>query len=513
MKRYWKKVLRARLRYAVGWLHFHARYALYLAGRAAVWPIQLLLHWSRTRHLRYLLEGLPALVVLALLLTCIGIYQFSTMRNLVSYYRGVADSAIKGKDQETAQIALERLIALEGDSLENRFKLGQVLDALGQSDRGQVLVESAAPLDKTGYPPAHYYRAVQLCRKSNPSPDELLAIETHLLRTIQGNPDALGAHVLLGQYYVRIGKADKAIEHLQKACVAQPELTLHLAVLCAQQGKAELVDYYARLAVDHFQKATEENLDNTEARMAWAEALVLLREYDKAVDVLTEGWRVARTQSYLDALGMTYALWSDQFKKEPAQQLEQLERGLKIVPTHPELLNRLVNLTRIEGPGAAQARAALRKLLTEGKGSAYLHLFLGVDALQHGDLQVAENHLTLAYQLDKGLPAVANNLAWVLSHAKQPDLPRALQLVNSALEHDRNNAHIQETRGQIYLQLGRWKEALADLSAVLPKLSASAELHRSLAKCYAELQMPAMAAQHRQRAEAIEKKRSTAAPP
>jgi tetratricopeptide (TPR) repeat protein len=503
-----KRLFAPRLRHALGWLRFHVGYRVFLIGRAAAWLGRLAAMWWRTRQLRYLLQGLPALLALGAVVACCCAWQFSTVHTAVAYYRTTAESAVKTADYKTAQLAYERLLALEGDSLEHRFQLGKVLHALGDPVRAQVLLESAAPSDRLGYPLAHYNRALQLLGKQHPTAVDLHAAEMHLLRAIQGQPDALGAHAMLGQFYVKVGQSEKAEEHLRKASEVHKELLLMLAQVCAQQGKRDLADSYARQAVGFFQKATEDNLDKPQLRLGWAESLMVLREHDKAAEVVLQGWRITHAPVYQGAAGVAFAFWSDQFPDDPGRRLEILEQGLRIDPNHPELLQRLINLTRIDGtsPARAKARSALEDLLARGKGTAFLHLALGVDAYQHGDLDEAENHLNIAFELDPGMPAIANNLAYMIAHGKQPDLPHALKLVNSALQRVPDNLQMRETRGQILVKMGRWKEALTDLSAALRILSTSPVLHQALAECYSHLNMSSLARRHQQIAEELGKK-------
>src|SRR5262249_58618903 len=117
--------------------------------------------------------------------------------------------------------------------------------------------------------------------------------------------------------------------------------------------------------------------------------------------------------------------------------------------------------------------------------------------------QPAEARVDLeqAFKLAPDLPAVANNLAWLLANDSRPDLPRALELVNVALKHSPKELNFRDTRGRILAKLGRWQEALEDLEAALPGSPNNPGLHRALADAYEHLGDPAMAAKHRGLAE------------
>src|SRR5215472_9223710 len=99
-----KKALTPRLRFAVGWLGYHTGYILFLAGQSAAWAGRTAAWWWRTRQLRYLVQGLPALLALGLLGACACVWQFATAHTAVANYRMAAESAVQAEDYETAKI-------------------------------------------------------------------------------------------------------------------------------------------------------------------------------------------------------------------------------------------------------------------------------------------------------------------------------------------------------------------------------------------------------------------------
>lgn len=96
---------------------------------------------------------------------------------------------------------------------------------------------------------------------------------------------------------------------------------------------------------------------------------------------------------------------------------------------------------------------------------------------------------------------VANNLAWALASQPEPDLPRALELIELALDGNPTEPNFLSTRGRILARLGRWKDALSSLEAALPALPNNPTLHADLADVYAALGSTELAAEHRQKAE------------
>jgi Tfp pilus assembly protein PilF len=131
-----------------------------------------------------------------------------------------------------------------------------------------------------------------------------------------------------------------------------------------------------------------------------------------------------------------------------------------------------------------------------------VHFALAVDAQLRGDAAAAKLHLEMAFAADPKAGAVANGLAHVLSQPPNPDLPRALATVNLALERAPTDPHFLDTRGHIYLGMGRWKDAAADLEAVLTRVPDAPSVHAALATAYENLGQHKLAAEHRRQADA-----------
>jgi Flp pilus assembly protein TadD len=148
----------------------------------------------------------------------------------------------------------------------------------------------------------------------------------------------------------------------------------------------------------------------------------------------------------------------------------------------------------------------LRQELANGRSPALLHMVLGADAQDRDQKAEALLHFEQAHALAPERPDIANNLACSLMLAEPPDLSRALKLINEVLEKHSRNPHYRESRGQILARMQRWKEALVDMEYALPAMSRNRDLHRTLADIYTHLQVPRLAAEHRQLAELLPKR-------
>src|SRR5262249_38534880 len=343
----------------------------------------------------------------------------------------------------------------------------------GQTDRAFGLLSELAPENRQGYAPAHLWWAQQLVLRSS-NAEQRHRAEIHLVRALDGElEDPEEAHALLGQLYAERDRLDDAELHLQKAVKSRPYLRLWLARLYAKRKDFLRARQEAQIAVNFYRGRAKADLNDHRARLSWADALTALEDYAGAVAVLEEGLAATQQTIYAATLARVYLAWHEGRKGDPGatpgELLELLSKGLAHDPTNKDLLNRLLAGLGKPGKEADQTRAALEKMLASGKATAYAHFALSVDAFQRNKPAEGRFHLERPHEIDPRMPVVANTLAWTLAQSENPDLPRALSLANLAVEQDPTNPAFRDTRGHVYLKMGRQKEAVADLEAALSR--------------------------------------------
>jgi suppressor of tumorigenicity protein 13 len=99
---------------------------------------------------------------------------------------------------------------------------------------------------------------------------------------------------------------------------------------------------------------------------------------------------------------------------------------------------------------------------------------------------------------------VLNNLATALVRGRPNERERALQVAEQTLELIPENADAMATRGEVYVRLGRWNDALKDLTQAIQVRNQSPEIHRLLEETYRALKDEKMADVHRRRAEELD---------
>jgi tetratricopeptide (TPR) repeat protein len=461
--------------------------------------------WWRGRSPRLLLLGLPALLAAVGLVTVTGLCLLAPAGELEARYLEAGKDALKRKDYAAARTCYQRLASRGADRAEVVYGQALTAEALGEAGRAESLMADLAPEDppedRPGYAPAHLWQARRLLRTSRKAPEARAAAEKHLLLALDGDlGERDAAHGLLGELYLSAGQLDQAELHLTRAVRTRPYLRMRLAQLHALRGDKSRAVSEANLALTYFRARAKGDLKDHVARVQWADALAFLEQFPEAVAVLEEGWSATHEPVYKAALAGAYLTWADAVgrdaKAKVGDRLRLVERGLAYDPASPALLDRLLAATRTDGPDAEAARAALRNMAATGVAAGTAHFALGLDAWQRGREDEARLHWERAIELAPQVPSVANNLAWLLAQAKEPDLPRALELANRAVEHAPTNASFRDTRGRILARMGRWKEALPDLEAAVAAAPRDRDLHRTLADVYRHLGSPGMADEH-----------------
>jgi tetratricopeptide (TPR) repeat protein len=458
--------------------------------------------WIKTRDRRQLWWSIPALLAGAgwlVLVFCLTAWRGD---DIEVDYSGIAQQALAARDFETARVAAQRLLAVGAQTRSKwLFNLALADAGLGRDREASALFNAVAPLAQPGYLHAHLFVAQALLTKTNVSTQDVKTAEQHLLHALSLAPRLAGANEMLARLYLRNAQWALAEERLKDFATERPEAGLLLAAVFKARGNnLEARTYASRAAQIIGSRVKETPVDMPKNRLAWVEALVLLEDYPEAFDVLKQGWDKSSDRTYLAPIGEVCAAWVQVVAKQKPGDLETrldiIQKGLQYAPQNGTLIKQLVALSRHTGAPADNARDALAKLLAEGKSTAVLHLALGIDAWQQGQVEQARQHFALAFDSAPQMPEVANNMAMILAVGDAPDLPRALDIIQAVLEKFPDQPNFRETRGQILVKLHRWQEAVIDLEFALPKLGPARATHEALAEAYRALGSQSLADQH-----------------
>lgn len=513
LRRFWSR-LRARRQAAPQTFRGRGRWAgRFAAARGAVWRglsapfrgtawlLRSSWSWLRRRNARLLLAGLPALLLGLAALVLGGAVLAGSGDSLTPAYRARYQAAMEAKDMPAARLCAERLAQLDGNDPEAVLGLARVLEAQGEGERAEMIVRGLAPEGRdgqAGHGPAHYWLAKRALASGRPSVQQARSAERHLSHALAGRPDWPEANAVMGELYAATGRLAQAEPFLRQGVAARPALRLLLARSHLARGELDLARARAGEAGEFFGKQLQANPADTAARLGAAELLAMLGRYAESADLLRQGAEVWNQQACRSALASVYATWFDSnTSATPADRVGLLERGLRDNPESLPLLERLSAMAGDATPAGDAGRAALRRLLAEGRATGGAHFALGLDAAKRNKPDEARAHWEQALAAAPHLAFAANNLAWVLTKAAKPDHEQALRLAESAVRQSPEDARFRSTRGHVLLALKRPKEALPDLQEGLKVYRNQAELHNALASAYEQMGNAEMAVEHR----------------
>jgi tetratricopeptide (TPR) repeat protein len=458
--------------------------------------------WLKGRRYSRLAAALPVLfacIALAGLLVYRAGWKPSSTEAKV---RGAASRAMASRDFKRAVLAYQELLQLRADSQPDyRFQLALSLRGAGRDRESGALLRSLAPYIKPVYAPAHFYLAKVLLGQTNANPALRATAERHLAHVLALEPKNAEAQELAGRLHLGAGRLDQAKKHLLEAVSSRNDAMLPLAAVLRAQGDVSGARNWLERAQRYYRdRISQGSGADPEANLGLARVLTELGDYAGAVSVLETALKLQPAQEYAAAIGNVCSAWSASLDKDKpgdaAERLMVVERGLNYAPRNFNLLNQLADITEATGPAAESARTQLKEMLTDGGKVAFVHFCLGLRADQKGDLETALKHYSLAYELGPDMVYVANNLALTLAFGPKPDLERAISLMDGLVKATPDDLRLRDSRGQVLLQLKRYKEAVKDLELGLTVLPADQRsgAWAALALAYQGLGMPDVAA-------------------
>jgi tetratricopeptide (TPR) repeat protein len=514
-----------------------AFYALLSGPRAVLWLllapfrgigrlfVQIANWWSR-RETRYLLRGLPALVVFVgaafLLFAC----RMQSEAVLAEQYLSAARVAEATQPAEAA-LLLERVVQLRPKDNETLFELASMTQRAGDQARTVVLMRELAPDPETGpgYWPAHMEMGKSYLKIQHLSSANFQKAKKHFDQVLELNHDNPEAYAYLGHLYYGRGMWDEAIVNFNLALKhgknEDGEVRADLQVVMLLLAKA----YSFRKNLDEAEKLAHTARDvyaarvaqqpekDAESRIILADACMFLEDFEGASKVLNEGLLLVEDEkariSLRGALARFNVAWADALLQQadsPEQtrvrRFELLSAALLLDPHFVLIFDRMMKILAEQNETADAARGFLLENVTAGRSIGLSHLLLGSAAFAAEETTTAEYHLTRAYDALPNALIVTNNLAWFLAFKDPPELERALELINNVLKRSPNDPRYLDTRGQIYTKFERWDEAIADLERALQQGLPGAETHEALAVCYGAKGLPELEHLHRQSAAA-----------
>lgn len=471
------------------------------------WPVAFLYsvffsvaRWWRTRTIRFLWLGLPAVTVTVVAAAIVARAITESHEDLADRYEATADRALADDDLEAADVFYRKAVSLQPVDPALQYGLAITSARRGNVNRAIRLMRILAPRDKQGYARAHLWWAGMIIDSGDMSQERIQEAHAHLIRALPKLSNDAEVHSRLAQLYLAGGEPGRAVPHLRTAVRERPELRLQLAQLHASLGQTDEAVRQALMATEYLHAQIRKVPEDVETRIRYATACVHVNRFAAAEQTLKDGIALRPDSRLHKALAGVYLTWSDSFAGDSGDDLDNrlrlIHQSLQQHPGNKPALIRLINVGRANPDDASRTRDILYDLLATGRATHMIHLALGNDAWVRGEHDTALQHFEQAYKLNSGASDVLNDLAWTLAHAENPDLPRALNMINAVLSRSPDTANYRETRGQILAKMERWDDAREDLEAALPHMPGHRDLHRTLASVYGALNLQVLADKH-----------------
>lgn len=460
-------------------------------------------HWAQQTN-RKLLLGVPAMVGI-IAAVALSLVVTATNQSLTSDYLKEAAKAQNDQDYRLAELLLTRALR-NGGSLtsEAQFAMALLLDETGQKERASELFAILAPDDRRGNREAHQRLAAILSNEISQysTPAEIKRIFWHL--TLANDKRSPQMAVAWGRYSIATGDFDSARKYFEIAVEEFPALWKALGALELQTGNREAAERSLQESSQYLAKRIGGTPKRDDIRVDYTEVLIMQGRLDEAEMILESGRLLNPDGPWPRLLAMLSISHHDSAARRKASisvRLSHLDRALGYDPNHPAALSRLMAYSKETAEGNRELKTVLARVIAMGKQPALAHVAMGNLCWLEENREQAVFHFETAIKLRDDIAVLLNNLAFVLAYEEKPDMPRALALVNAALEQSPDHPDFLDTRGTVFFLQKEWKPALIDLEKALDGVDDKQSVHRKLATIYKELHFNEISEQHRLLAE------------
>ncbi len=457
-----------------------------------------------TRRAAGLLQGLPFVISMLLLGVLIGVSHFE-LRDTTTALQERLQTALADEDTEAAKRLVRQLRRDQPNNEFLAFQAGRLEWGGPQHDAAYRQLFQLAV--RAQYGPA---AAFLIEKDAEAREEELQHLETMQDRlavvevAVRRYPKDYRYAALQADLLLADDRSEEAIAILEPLADIDPVRSLQLALVLRKQGDPAAARQYAHAGIALLDKRDSDDVSvsNQLLRAALNQLLEnweeVFRTLQPTQDLSAEDQQQLR-RAHARALVSYSRHQQDTLKPDEAvkQGFVHLSQAVRLAPNDPQIIGAVSSWLAEHADADESQLAMLQDAVAQGMSPEFSHFILGTTLVLRGEGQKAAVHLELAQEQFPTSPAILNNLAFTLATQEEPDLPRALQIVEVALEQSPDHAFIRDTRGQILIKMEDYKRAIPDLEFALREPRLQVEAHRSLAVAYEALGQQAIADRHR----------------
>lgn len=465
--------------------------------------------WFLSRPYIPMLLAVPAIVVTAGLIAAATSGAGISKGTEAIKYRRLFDRSLASGDLAQARLAADALVRFNPSSEEHLYNRAYIEEKGGQKVLATQLMLEAATQGNS-------LRAAMWLANSIGNVDDYATWTEeqrsqyfHWLTVASENdPSDPLPKRLIGDILRYVGDYKGAYAAMLPIADIDVESTYIVTFLEKKLGLLEKARARAERLGRVYRGRIADNPRDIEARTQYASMLILLERESEAIDVLNGGLVVAedpvQIQGLKSAICEAMVIEATKIQRiDPSplglmRGLERLRQAMGVDANNPHLLEAVTQACLRASESKNDELTILREAIVQGIAPDTAHFILGTIALNDGQLDEAQQHLEIAVKNNPNLPGLLNNLAHAISNDEDPDLERALRLSDAAVASLPNHTYLRETRGQIYFQLERFTEAIADLEYALASPELRPQIRESLAVAYDKLGQPEIAQRQRE---------------
>ncbi len=451
--------------------------------------------WLTTRRFLPLLVALPGVIAALGLVGIISAGSVISPGTESMLYKRMLATEITEIDVPSAKLALDALIRIDPNNLDAVFDRGLIEDKLGNTEAANGIMSELATSAKSPNAALWLAKSVGDTAQVNTwTKQQLINYHNWLQVAVQNAPDNPVPRRMLGDLRALVGNKQGAYDALLPIADVDTDTSYLVYFLQQELGHANLATARGEKLIRNYKQRLQIDPRDVTARIQYALLLTSMENSTEAKALLEEGLVYATTAA--DRLRLNNATSdilvtesrnlaeTDKSPRGLIERLSKLKQAAAADPTNPHLLDAITQACFEAAESKDNELLILRESLVQNIDPDTSHFILGTIALNEGNMEVATQHLELAARNNPNLPGLLNNLAHAICFGKDPDLERALRMANAANAGLPNHPYLHETRGQIYLRLKRYTDAIADFEVALNAPELRPNVREALAQAY-----------------------------
>lgn len=464
---------------------------LWWISNAALFAVR----WLTTRHYLPLTLALPGLIVALSLVGFISAGSVIPPGTHSMLYKRILSAGISDIDIVQAKHAVDALIRLDPDNLAAVFDRGLIEAQMGNKAKATEIMTELATTAKSSNAALWLAQAVGDTRQlSSWSRQQIVEYHNWLQQAVQNAPDSPGPRRMLGDLRALLGNKKGAYEALLPIADVDTDTSYLVYFLQKELDLTELALARGEKLDRVYRQQLQMEPNDIKARIQHATLLASMGNATEAMSLLKDGstfasttedrLRLDKTTSDILVAQSQELAKSNKTPRGLIERMKMLKQAVAADPTNRNVLEAITQACLEAAESKDNEMLILRESLVQNIDPDTSHFILGTIALNAGNIAEATQHLELAAKNNSNLPGLLNNLAHAISVSENPDLERALRYANEANVLMPDHPFLHETRGQIYLKMKRYTDAIADLEVALNAPELRAQAREALAQAY-----------------------------